>query len=740
VREGQHNTSQNGKAQHLLSRLDELVDLQAPSSTRGVASIPSTEAPGSGADAKAACDSTRVWDVRPPKKEKSEGATQPEGGSPQTSNVADVEGLFSYIAGCTARDHSVKVTIGTPGGGSFANLQAKHITLDPEHCENNGPFIAAHEGAHIGETPSLEQLGKSKREIREYSGQIGFFPLRNVLEDGAINDRFSMQYRELRACTLAAYPRVDATTPMGFINLPEVQQIATLLGRAPLYAQALAGLLSDWSELRHELGFGKPLEEYQQQPRRGGQCDHPAVERFFDITLNESRRAMSMIPSANGTGAESFMMGAMRFQWADTVIYPELKKLVDLDLRDLASMIQQRVGSGQQGQQSPEQQSGQPSAGGQPGGPQQGQQQGQEGRQGQRSEGSQQGGADENSEQDAGSGEQSDSRVDAREAGRRARELIAEVDDAIRRHLQSLKEKCEDEAPTTSEVVKGEVESEREAEGRQTAAAQEQEIARQLREGLRAALSPYHREYAEVSAAIEEAHNRLVDVFDPERHFKWRSKESSGQRIDTVEAMRFELTGQGHDKMWMRRIDPKYPDTDVIILIDRSGSMWEDNKYVPARRALIFAQELFARLNIRSACVGFGDTAHTFIDFDDDISEAHVQVRLMASTSPLDQGTRDASALRYTAALLKERNASHRAIIMLSDAESGQADELRSTVAALHADGIPVLHFGLGYGTTDEAKNYISSWGGLSLTDRGPNGFLAVFCREMERLAEEAIS
>ena len=97
---------------------------------------------------------------------------------------ADAE--LSYIAGCTARDHSVKVINGEPGGGSYANLESKLIVLDAEHSDTEPEFIAAHEGAHIGETVSPKALGRTPEQIREIAGKIGLHPLLNVVEDGAI--------------------------------------------------------------------------------------------------------------------------------------------------------------------------------------------------------------------------------------------------------------------------------------------------------------------------------------------------------------------------------------------------------------------------------------------------------------------------------------------------------------------------------------------------------------------------
>jgi hypothetical protein len=111
----------------------------------------------------------------------------------------------------------------------------------------------------------------------------------------------------------------------------------------------------------------------------------------------------------------------------------------------------------------------------------------------------------------------------------------------------------------------------------------------------------------------------------------------------------------------------------------------------------------------------------------------------MEHITPLKEGTCDADGIKYAAELLRDRPSKHKAIIMLSDAQSGQGPELKKAVQELAAEGISVLHFGLGAGTKDRDGNYVLSWGDLSLTDESEDGFLGVFCREMERLAQQAL-
>lgn len=467
---------------------------------------------------------------------------------------------------------------------------------------------------------------------------------------------------------------------------------------------------------------------------------------------------MAFIPAPNDPASKSLEMGLKRFAWCEQVIYPELKKLVDEDLKTLKEAIKKGEGSGnqhsgkQQGQEQGQQGQGQQGNNQQGGDRQTGKQRSspspaqapskdtdasQRGtRQHTQSGGASNGKKSDQSEQAESQSEEKRLEITETEASRRAAELLAQAEDAIRSALESLKERAEGTSPSAKEVVQEHNAKERHAEQEAKAAKENALLAQQLRDAFLNSLSDYHREYHEVASSIEEAHNRLMDVFDPERHFKWQQDRPTGSKLNMLGAMRFELTSEGHERMWEQRIDPQYPDQDIVIIIDRSGSMQVHDKFVYARRAVLFARELFQRLHIPTACVGFADSSGRFLDFEDDIGDSDAQDRLMQNTAPLNEGTNDASAIEYAASLLKERSAIRRTIIMISDAQSGTPEKLKQTVQDLAGQGIPVLHFGIGAGTGDNNGNYIHSRGNLTLANSGPDAFLEVFCKEMERLAE----
>jgi len=167
--------------------------------------------------------------------------------------------------------------------------------------------------------------------------------------------------------------------------------------------------------------------------------------------------------------------------------------------------------------------------------------------------------------------------------------------------------------------------------------------------------------------------------------------------------------------------------------------MGTDDKYIYARRAVIFAKELFQKLSISTCFARFNDSVNEFLSFDDDIQDDDAQQRLLQGCSKPEGSTHDETALRFAEERLRQVRSLQRSIIVISDAESGQGAALSATVRRLESEGLPVLHFGIGRGTSDTAKLYTRSWGNLELQGQGESNFLSVFCREMSRVAREAL-
>jgi hypothetical protein len=575
----------------------------------------------------------------------------------------------------------VQVSFGEAGKGSYAVLETKCLTLDPEHCATRGKarFVSAHEGAHIAHTVSLNELGMSPDKIRRYGALIGFHVLRNVIEDGAINDCNVARFPSLSEDTLESYPRVNPDEPHGFLDVPGLAQIYELLGRPPLYSQALAGLLADWSELRHEHGFAASQHELLNRERLGAPATDPRLQAFFDKALIPSRICISTVPPAEHSERDVRMaFSEERFRMIEREIYPHLQELIEADLRDLAKALQDKAA-------------------------------------------------------------ESRNSLSPAEAKRRAREILAGLDDELRELLSSLEERASGENGSACEAVAAENARERAAEEETEAQARAAERAKKDHEQIVNSLSPFDREYLQIAHLLEPAYNRLCEVFDPKTRYSWRTNLPSGTHFNPIGMLRFEATGEGYETMHMSRNRPVEPDLLTGVLFDRSGSMSMGSRFIPARRALIFLRVLYERLELPTVATWFAESVGGILVPEDSLLTPDAQEKLMSRTTPLDEGNSDGAGLEYLAQKMGQYTSSRKAIIVLTDAGVCDPDGLKTMIEQLSQQGISVLHFGLGPGTKDETGLYPHSWGDLDVLDEGPDGFMSVFCGVITRLATGAL-
>jgi len=215
-------------------------------------------------------------------------------------------------------DFRMEVRLGEPGGGSFFNPEDGSITFDPLHIKENpeiAKFVAGHEGSHRAITPHPKELGLSLEKIRELYSQIGFGYLQNVIEDPAVNDWMTERFPGLKEYTRKTYDEQFKEEKV-VLSTPEVQRIAAQLGYWPKFAQYGSEIIRDW----HQKRFSQKLDS--------------AVEKALQRTIEYARKSRTTIPNPERLERKEVIQTAQeRFRINTEYIWPEVRKLVEMDLR-----------------------------------------------------------------------------------------------------------------------------------------------------------------------------------------------------------------------------------------------------------------------------------------------------------------------------------------------------------------------------------------------------------------------
>jgi hypothetical protein len=216
-------------------------------------------------------------------------------------------------------DFGMEVKLGKPGRESFFNPEDNSITFDPLHIRDNmeqAKFVAGHEGSHRAITPGPREIGLSPEKIRELYSQIGFGYLQNVIEDPAVNDWMRKRFPGLEPYTAKTYDE-QLKEENAVLSTPEVQKIAAQLGYWPKFSHYGSEVIRDW----HQKRFSKKLD--------------PAVEKALKRTIGLARESINIIPDPQKPSRdkkEIITAGQKRFENNTNYIWPEVKKLVEMDL------------------------------------------------------------------------------------------------------------------------------------------------------------------------------------------------------------------------------------------------------------------------------------------------------------------------------------------------------------------------------------------------------------------------
>ena len=138
--------------------------------------------------------------------------------------------------------------------------------------------------------------------------------MQNVIEDGAINSWLMKRFPGLEEYTKNTYDK-QFEKQNAVLSTPEVQEFAARLGYWPKFAHFGSEVLRDW----HENKFSENLD--------------PDVKKALKRTIDYTRKSITTIPDPEKMDKrEIIQTGKKRFDTNTDYVWPEVKKLVQMDL------------------------------------------------------------------------------------------------------------------------------------------------------------------------------------------------------------------------------------------------------------------------------------------------------------------------------------------------------------------------------------------------------------------------
>jgi hypothetical protein len=225
------------------------------------------------------------------------------------------------IAQVVGGDFGMAVALGMPGQGSFFSPEENRIAFDPLHLadperEQEAEFVAAHEGGHRAITRGPETIGLKPEKVRELYGHLGFAFGANACEDPADNNWWARKYEGLGETVAGTYDPMFAEDA-AILGTPEIHQMIQQRGVTPRFAHFGSEVIRLWH-----------TGEYSTTGLPDDVMD--ALERVRDAV----REYVADIPSDHPREAEVIERARSRFRTFHDRIWPEMRRLVEEDLKD----------------------------------------------------------------------------------------------------------------------------------------------------------------------------------------------------------------------------------------------------------------------------------------------------------------------------------------------------------------------------------------------------------------------
>ncbi len=644
---------------------------------------------------------------------------------------------LAVIAKFIGKDFNIPVKLSEPGGGWFWDFEKNEISADPVDIVRQpldySQFVIAHEGSH-------RRISRFDHETEDlWRTEPGFSFLANAIEDPRVNNFLAEAYPRMRELMHFAYE--------SDLEMEEraKQKADSELGFRPRFEQAGFEYIHQW--IRDEKGEDLVLPE-----------DLPEdVRQVLEATLEVARDAWWTYPSR--TQADSGE-GLIKQYASDSQkiireqIWPEFKKLIDLDRQD--AMVEQALsdmaageGAGDSGtepsrlppeladklsnEEQAELEKALENAASKPPG--------------------------------EGHGELPSKLIPLGDLSDGLRQKIGDYIDGLpeneKQHLGELADKMLDdysqdlaerlggklsedpmktEASTSSDTGESPLAGEDSPKPIPSPESPSRTIdtsdIKRTLEALKSDSNIYEQERRELLPIIDRLEQDLREIFVARRSHQYQSGFRSGRRIDIKRRIQEKAQGVSavQSEAWQRRELPSEKDYAISLLVDLSGSM-RGEKIDETFKAVVVLAEVLNRLSINCEILGFTDRIYEYQKYDEAFGvETRQTISAMppVTSSEPAQYNDDGWALEQASSRLARRRESEKFLIVLSDGlpvpsggHSGPEYDLNKVVSGILREADQkLIGLGIGPGTSHVERYY-------------PNAIADVSAQEMsETLAE----
>ena len=218
----------------------------------------------------------------------------------------------------------------------------------------------------------------------------------------------------------------------------------------------------------------------------------------------------------------------------------------------------------------------------------------------------------------------------------------------------------------------------------------------------------YLAAWQRIGSVADRLGDELLRLLVPRQRLRWSPGHPWGPRLDLRRAMQFEADPQQYRRLWSRPILPHRRDPAVLLLVDRSSSMREDDRMSRALEGTVLLAEVCRRIGVPAAVWSFARSAREELAWDAAI-DGPARRRLGLLPETCAGNTDMATALALVGRAFAGRPGDPKLLFMISDGCPDHHEATLAAVRSLDEEGVVSVGLGLGPGTAGLARYFPNS-------------------------------